>query len=172
MPSKLSKTVSLEEAARILRISKRKCSWMLGEGIIPCKDTGKKTRQYTILRKDVLKCAKIIDTIEFPKRFSSAKGSVKRDNLTNKQIEKYTAYLLQKWEDESDTLSAAIISDMLGYNIESVRRWLRSGKLQSVISKGDYVVAKAWLADFCCHYGYRIVKKSEKHRKIEEEFFM
>ena len=50
-----AKTVTAEEAARLLHISKRKCSWMLQNGHIPCIDTGKKTRRYTILRKDVLR---------------------------------------------------------------------------------------------------------------------
>ena len=78
MTNKLAKTVSLDEAAKILHISKRKCAWMLQNGIIPCIDTGKQTRRYTILRKDVLECEKIIKSIEFPQRFSAAKGSVKR----------------------------------------------------------------------------------------------
>ncbi len=172
MTKKLSKTVTAEEAAKILHISKRKCSWMLENGIIPCEDTGKKTRRYTIYRKDVLECSKIMDSIEFPQMFSAVKGNVKKENLTDEQIESYTTYLIKKWEGVNDVLTAKIISDVLGYNIESVRRWLRSGKLQSVIVQGDFVVAKLWLAEFCCHYGYRIVKKSDKHKAIEEEFFV
>ena len=39
--------VTVEQTAKILRLSKRKCSWMLKNGILPCKDSGKKTRQYS-----------------------------------------------------------------------------------------------------------------------------
>lgn len=140
-------------------------------GIIPCSDTGKQTRRYTIYLDDVLKCKSTIGSIEFPRSFSSARGSSKKENLTFDQIKQYTDFLIKRWEKESDVLAASIISKVLGYNIESVRRWLRSGKLQSVIVSGDFVVAKAWLAEFCCHYGYRIVKKSKKHIKLEKEFF-
>ena len=36
-----AKTVTAEEAAKLLHISKRKCAWMLQNGHIPCIDTGK-----------------------------------------------------------------------------------------------------------------------------------
>ena len=90
-----SKTVTAEEAARLLHISKRKCSWMLQNGHIPCIDTGKKTKRYTIAK----------------------------------------------------------------------------GHLKSASTHGEPIIAQAWLADFCCHYGYHIVKKSEKHKNLEESFF-
>ena len=45
--------LSAEQICKILHISKRKCAWMLQNGMIPCKDTGKKTRRYTVLRKDL-----------------------------------------------------------------------------------------------------------------------
>ena len=48
-----SKTVTAEEAARVLHVSKRKCAWMLQNGHIPCIDTGKKTRRYTIRFHDL-----------------------------------------------------------------------------------------------------------------------
>lgn len=171
MSSKTSKTVSAEEAASILHVSKRKLAWMLQQGIIPCRDTGKQTRRYTIYLDDVLKCQSTIDSIEFPRSFSSVRGSAKKENLTPVQIEQYTEFLIKRWEKESDALTVQLISKMLGYNIESVRRWLRSGKLQSVTSMGNFFVAKVWLAEFCCHYGYRIVKKSKKHIKLEKDFF-
>ena len=43
----------LDEARRILHISKRKCAVLLRDGVLPCTSTGKKTRQYRILRSDV-----------------------------------------------------------------------------------------------------------------------
>ena len=54
MNDNTNKTITAEEACRILHISKRKCAWMLQNGMIPCIDSGKKTRRYTILLNDVL----------------------------------------------------------------------------------------------------------------------
>lgn len=45
--------LSLEGVRKILHISKRKCAWMLQNGVIPCEISGKKTRCYKVLRKDV-----------------------------------------------------------------------------------------------------------------------
>ena len=100
-----AKTVTAEEAARLLHISKRKCSWMLQNGHIPCIDTGKKTRRYTILRKDVLRCARSIDSIEFPQMFSSFKESRKKPNLTAEQCEVYMSHLLAKWRTKPNVLT-------------------------------------------------------------------
>ena len=47
-------TINSEQLRIILGISKRKCAWMLQNGVIPCKDTEKKTRRYTIEITDVI----------------------------------------------------------------------------------------------------------------------
>ena len=52
--TKKNDKLSAEQICKILHISKRKCAWMLQNGMIHCKDTGKKTRRYTILLNDVL----------------------------------------------------------------------------------------------------------------------
>ena len=166
-----AKTVTAEEAARLLHISKRKCSWMLQNGHIPCIDTGKKTRRYTILRKDVLKCARSIDTIEFPQMFSSVKESRKKPNLTAEQCEAYTSHLLAKWRTKPSVLTVRAVSELLGYRKQTVARWIAKGHLKSASTHGEPIVAQPWLANFCCHYGYHIVKKSERHTKLEESFF-
>lgn len=51
--AKKGEKLSAEQICKILHISKRKCAWMLQNGMIPCKDSGKKTRRYTVLRKDL-----------------------------------------------------------------------------------------------------------------------
>lgn len=67
--TKKDEKLSAEQVCKILHISKRKCAWMLQNGMIPCKDSGKKTRRYTVLRKDL--DAYIKDRTEHPKSISS-----------------------------------------------------------------------------------------------------
>ena len=62
-----SEKLSAEQICKILHISKRKCAWMLQNGMIPCKDTGKKTRRYTVVRKDL--DAYIKDSTEHPEKY-------------------------------------------------------------------------------------------------------
>ena len=40
--------ISKEQVYRICHISKRKATWLLENGIIPCKDSGKKTRRFQV----------------------------------------------------------------------------------------------------------------------------
>ena len=46
--------ISKEQVYRICHISKRKATWLLENGIIPCKDSGKKTRRFQVRTIDVI----------------------------------------------------------------------------------------------------------------------
>lgn len=46
--------ISQDQLYRICRISKRKATWLLENGYIPCEDTGKKTRRFKIQITDVI----------------------------------------------------------------------------------------------------------------------
>ena len=46
--------VTSDQVRQMLHISKRKCTWMLQNGFIRCRDNGKKTRRYTIYLEDVI----------------------------------------------------------------------------------------------------------------------
>ena len=88
--------VTVEQMAKILHLSKRKCSWMLQNGILPCKDSGKKTRQYKIRRDDVITCLENLHIYDIPRIFSTVPNSPQIRNLTDIEIKKYTAFLLRK----------------------------------------------------------------------------
>ena len=47
--------ISADQFRQICHISKRKAKWLLENGIVPCKDSGKKTRRFTIYIDDVIK---------------------------------------------------------------------------------------------------------------------
>ena len=161
----------VEHMTEILRLSKRKCSWMLQNGILPCKDSGKKTRRYTIRRDDVITCLENLHTYDISRIFSSVPDSPQKQNFTDEQIKKYTAFLLRKWRCEPNPLTDTQVAELIGYSLGSVQRWLNNEHIRTAKAHGEWCIPKLWLADFCCHYGYRIVRKSEKHREIEREFF-
>ena len=46
--------ITMDQMYRICHISKRKAKWLLENGIIPCKDSGKKTRRFKINTIDVV----------------------------------------------------------------------------------------------------------------------
>ena len=40
--------ITMDQLYRICHISKRKARWLLENGVIPCEDSGKKTRRFKI----------------------------------------------------------------------------------------------------------------------------
>lgn len=51
---KYSEYISAEQLYQICHITKRKAKWLLDNGVIPCHNSGKKTRCYRIRLKDVV----------------------------------------------------------------------------------------------------------------------
>ena len=47
-------TISMDQLYRICHISKRKARWLLEHGVIPCQDSGKQTRRFSIRLEDVI----------------------------------------------------------------------------------------------------------------------
>ena len=60
--------ISLEELYQILHVSKRKATWMLEHGIIPCRKRDTATHKYAIKLEDVLEYLKK-DEIERDKAY-------------------------------------------------------------------------------------------------------
>ena len=79
--------ISLEQLYKMLHISKRKASWMLQNGIIPCRIRPTKTHRYIILREDVeayLQKKRVERRKDIPVGIFNAKPR-KREVLLNRQ---------------------------------------------------------------------------------------
>ena len=168
------KTINSEQLRIILGISKRKCAWMLQNGVIPCKDTEKKTRRYTIEITDVIHYVNTVSENPFayfiPPIFS-AKKSTLEIRYPNELREGFSEWLTKQWCHRKDTLSPKEIEKLLGYEHESVRRWLNRGHLKCVKAQGEEIIAKEWLISFLSDYGFKIAKKSQKHKELLNEYF-
>lgn len=148
LKEKYPDVITLEALRQILHVSKRRCAWMLANGIIPCSNTGKKTRQYRI---------RIDDVIEYLER---------TDNKVPVAPEIFRLWLETLWFNIPDVLKREDIERITGYGKTAVSKWLNSEKLRSVRVYGEPTISKEWIIDFMCDYGWRIVSKSEKHCKI------
>lgn len=62
-------TISKEQFYRIAHISKATALHLLQNGLVPCKDTGKKTRRYTIRTDDVI--TYLIDREIHPEKYGA-----------------------------------------------------------------------------------------------------
>ena len=119
-------SISSKQLRIILGISKRKCSWMLQNGVIPCKDTEKKRRRYTIEITDVIHYVNTVSenpNIYFiPPIFSACKKKLSTDEIRYPQEvrEAFSEWLSKRRE----TFSPKALEKLIGYEHDSIRRWL------------------------------------------------
>ncbi len=156
-----SEYITLDATRRILHISKRKCAALLQNGTIPCTVSGKKTRQYRILRKDVIALMK-------------SPGKEKQKNPIGRVIpciyttvpEGFRERLANYWSGISDVLTQADLITITGYSQSAVSGWMMSEKLKTVTTHGTPVTSREWLIDFMCGEGMTIRRKSRKHLEL------
>ena len=148
-----SEVISGEQLRQILHISKRKCAWLLNNGIIPCIDSYQKTRRYSINLDDV---------IDYIITYENAAVNVQ----PLRPPEGFRELLIDEWFDVPDVLTITDVAGITGYTPNAVDRWIVKGSLRSVIAQTGIITCREWLADFYCGDGYNIVKKVDKHRKL------
>ena len=168
------KTINSEQLRIILGISKRKCAWILQNGVIPCKDTEKKTRRYTIEITDVIHYVNTVSenpNAYFIPPIFSAKKSTSEIRYPNELREDFSEWLTKRWCNRKETFSPKELEKLLGYEHDSVRRWINREHLKCVKAQGEEIIAKEWLITFLSGYGFKITKKSKKHRELLNEYF-
>lgn len=182
MLSNLPQVLSGEQVRCALHISKRKCAWMLNNGFIKCQNTGKRTRKYTVLKEDLI--TYIEDSTKHPEKyvtpyaeFSTAKyGSARQPRPHKTEFpsslpSEFRPWLEQEFEQVPDALTILQVITITGYTDNTVNRWLRRGWLKSAQIQTGRIIAKEWLMDFYCGYGYTIAQMSLQHIKLMQKFF-
>lgn len=145
--------ISGEQLRQILHVSKRKCAWLLNNGIIPCTDNCQRTRRYAVKLNDV------IDYI-----ISSENAAV--NVQPQRPPEGFRELLIDEWFDVPDVLTISDVANITGYTPNSVDRWIVKGSLRTVIVQTGIITCREWLIEFYCNDGYNIVKKVDKHKKL------
>jgi len=141
-------TISADQFRQICHISKRKATWLLENGVVPCKDSGKKTRRFTIYIDDVIKYLQARendpDSVITPRgQFTS--GPKRRSSIP---IEKLETHLQTYWALRPDTLTIQEIRRMTGYSERLIGEWVRSGRLVAVTKCSQYLIPKTALIEF------------------------
>lgn len=172
---KYPEVISGDQLYQICHISKRKAKWLLDHGVIPCQDSGKKTRRYKIKLSDVIQYLHARENM--PDTVAPPVGAfnVKRKQLSPiSQISKgdFCQFLRQVWSDEPDALSVFNVRMLLGYRAETIRNWMVHKKLRSIrLPDGTQVVAKEWLVEFTAAYTIRNPRHlSKKNRELAEKY--
>lgn len=81
--------------------------------------------------------------------------------------ERFRAYLKAKWREMPDMLTAPDVEMLIGYNQNTVRRWMKKERLCSVWLCDDRITTTLWFIDFLVSgYGANITGKGEKHLEL------
>ena len=106
-------TISKDQFYRIAHISKATALHLLQNGLVPCKDTGKKTRRYTIRTDDVI--LYMIDREIYPEKYRAPDLWYKdRSGHYNSRIT-YRTELTQLSEDERAAFREYVEQALMDY---------------------------------------------------------
>lgn len=155
--------IGLEQMRVICHISKKTARYLLTSGLVPCIDTGKKTRQYIINTKDVITYLKKRQSQ--PEKFSAPTGYYSASwnkggkpkmltlrewaNLdTAKSRKMFQDFLTLKMQPYSDVLSVAEASRLTGYHHNTLTNWCHNGYIRYFEISGGYMIPKSCLLNF------------------------
>mgnify|MGYP000858725547 CR=1 FL=1 len=166
--------ITMEQFRKIAHIAKRTAKWILDNGVIPCEDSGKKTRRYKIRLDDVI--------IFLEKRERGAFVNVipkgQFSNIYQKRIvheyidsEEMGRCLAKEWNNLPEALTVKEVQTISGYCSGSILRWIEQEKLQAVLYRNSYLVMKSSVVEFLSSMdGQSIQQKSQKHQEMITEY--
>lgn len=174
------KKISMDQLYRICHISKRKAKWLLENGYIPCKDTGRKTRRFTIQTKDVVSYLTLLETK--PEAMppmpvgifsSNANHQAKANPFLEIDSKKFAAFLQNEWNAVPDVVTVKEASKLIGYSCTFIVDWIGKRQLKAVMYHCRYLIPKDALIKYMAINGnYSICRKTEKHLKLIRKYRM
>lgn len=138
---------SKEQFCKLCHISKATALYLIQSGLVPVIDTGKPTCRYWISDTDVKQYLKARrkDPVKFKYQFAPDKTH----NPYRVGEAKHLASVLRKqWQHEAELLTTQEVAVLLGYRVETVQCWCKSGALFHFRSGGKQYIPKAKLLLF------------------------
>lgn len=167
---KYPEQVSMEQMRIMCHISKRHASYLLKNKIIPCEDTGKKTRRYTVELSDIAKYLAYRPALPkglFSKR--RKRHSLSALNTSFEYVQKMREHYKELLVDKSDVLGTEEIGSILERDRKLVLRYINSGKLKAVMVGKKYYISKNALIEFLTGTDFRMGCSKEFAGIFKEE---
>lgn len=167
-----------EQMYQVCHISKRTCLFLLESGLVPCLDSGKKTRRFRIKTEDVIRFLE--DREVHPELYKPPVGFYKQEYknaslpiaLTQEDVQFMRKFYKAKLAKYPDVLSSKQISSFTGYGTTSVNNWCDKNKLKHFYIKRKNLVPKPYLIDFLVSWDYiGIGVKSKKHKNMNKKLW-
>jgi len=164
--------VSKEQLYVICRISKRSAKYLLDNGIIPCEDTGKKTRRYRVALKDIIAYLKKRDSTGntlIPFGAASSKSKKAKGPKTSyaqvillgqeSEVRRYFEYIFAEFPDVLNTYD---VTEMTGLSLNTVQRLIKSGTIRSLNVDRRHMIPKPYMLDFVTSPEFLNIKSNSR----------
>ena len=177
-------TISKDQFYRMAHISKATALHLLQSGLVPCKDTGKKTRRYTIRTDDVI--CYMIDREIHPEIYRApdqwyqhrsghynSRITYRKElmNLSDDEKVAFREYIDDELRQYGDLLTIVEAVEAIGYCDTSLHRWCNTKKLRAFSISGKFLIPKISLTDFLVsQHSIDIIRKTWKHTLLIKGF--
>jgi len=166
--------ISAEQLYKILHYSKRKTKYLLNNGIIPCKNNGKKTRCYKVKMSDVTVYLDNVkrdgDKYIFPAGMFSSNCPSRQPSKIDMSEDGYRrlyGIIKRGLSKASDALPVDDAAAVTGYSRTLILKSIQRGDLYAERIFAHYIIPKEKLVAFLAgKSGLAIKYKSSFHRKM------
>lgn len=168
--------ITKDQFYRICHISKKTASYLLDNGFVPCRNSGKKTRKYKIYLSDVIQYleARELDPLIFKAPENYYKNGygerplgIKAVKLSTARKEKLREQFAMRIVNYDDVITPDEVAEIMGYSTKTVYEWCLKGDLKSFLIYNRCKVPKEYLLDFMISDRcLLIVRKSAKHKQL------
>lgn len=167
-----------EQFRLVAGIGKQAARYYLQTGLLPCENTGKKTRNYRIPKENVLQF--LLDRDANPQKYRLPKSKELRKTsyrqvrpMTKEETANFEQRLMGRMVQFPDVMAPDQVANFLEYHPYTVRLWCKSGALKHLFYNNRRLIPKPYLvayllADAQCpanHY------RSEAHKRILSQIF-
>ena len=163
-----------DQMYRVCHISKKTCLFLLENGLVPCIDSGKKTRRFKIETTAVIRYLEDrelrSELYRPPEGFYTKKQSELNRALTEDDLLIMRQFYEAALKRYPDVLTTKQISEFTGYGVSSVVRWCSKQQLKNFYIKRRLFIPKEYLIDFLVSWHFiGISVKSHTHRIQDEQ---
>lgn len=177
---KQENTISMEQLRKLLHISKRKASWMLRNGVIPCENRGCATHTFIIRMEDVE--AYLAKPLRQRKKeipvgaFNAQLTHIELHpeyclKLRGAKRERFIEFLEGTMSDVPDALTIDEAATVIGYHRQTVYNHTANGDITAIRISGRLIIPKSEMIQYLAtDRAFRIQRKSGWHMEVIGEF--
>lgn len=158
--------LTLDQMRIICKIAKRSAKYLLDHNIVPCENTGKKTRQYKIRRDDIIEYLKLCKEWGSQIPVGTLNGRIPNPLRKKAYVSSFSfhikpgmelelgKYFQSLFEEYPDVLYMKDVLILTGVSKEAIRKRIKNGDIKVVCYGNKYFFPKQALLDFMLSPSY------------------